>query len=335
MVEYSRIIQDENILSKMILEDMYPNDKFTDLIREEKAIKDIEWTLKFIMDGLYVNNKTIVEKYLYWLKVLFKGLEIEEKHVDLLFESTKRVLHNYYKEPSIDQFLESVNLEEKSDFTMLIRNNPYETEQKQYLGALLSSDRFTATKVVYDMLEKNVPISDIYIYIFQETMREVGMLWQENKIQVGREHYCTVVTQYLMSTMYAKVFTSVSNEKRLLACAVGSELHELGIRMVADLFELDGWDTNYLGANLPPKEIIDFAKTFKPHVIALSITMPYHISILEQTIARIRDESDLKDTKIIIGGMPFVNNPDLYLKLGADACASDALEGIEIANKLI
>lgn len=335
MFDFNRIINDENELSKMILEDMYPTEKFTDSSREGKAISDIKWTLKFIMEALFVENKTIIEKYLHWLKVLFTGLHIDESHVFLLFRSTKQILHDFYKEPIIDQFLSAVSLEEISDYTTLVSNNPYETEQEQYLQALLSSDRGTAQKVVYDMLENGVSISDIYLYIFQETMREVGMLWQESKIQVGREHYCTAVTQYLMSTMYAKVFSSDRKNKRLLACAVGSELHEMGIRMVADLFELNGWDTNYLGANLPTKEIIDFAKVFHPHVIALSITMPYHISVLEKTIARIREEPDLKDTKIIIGGLPFVNNPTLFQKLGADACASNAIEGIEIANKLV
>lgn len=32
--------------------------------------------------------------------------------------------------------------------------------------------------------------------------------------------------------------------------------HEIGMRMVADFFEMEGWDTYYLGANTPTRSIL-------------------------------------------------------------------------------
>ena len=40
-----------------------------------------------------------------------------------------------------------------------------------------------------------------------------------------------------------------------VACVAG-EQHELGGRTLADVFELNGWRTSFLGANLPARELV-------------------------------------------------------------------------------
>ena len=186
-----------------------------------------------------------------------------------------------------------------------------------------------------ELKANGMSIKDIYIHIFQSTMEQVGELWHDGIIPVGKEHYCTAVTQYNMGLLYGDIFTRKSNNRKLLACAVGSELHEMGIRMVADLFEFEGWDTNYLGSNLPIEEIVNTAREFKPNVIALSITMPYHISLLKETIEKIKNTSSLQGVKVIVGGRPFYDNEALYAVVNADGYARNAIEGIQLANELL
>ena len=41
----------------------------------------------------------------------------------------------------------------------------------------------------------------------------------------------------------------------MIACVAG-ETHEIGTRMVADLLELAGWDTIYLGGNVPISDVV-------------------------------------------------------------------------------
>jgi len=334
-MDYKELIDSNSKLSNVILETMYVDEPFTNQERKEKALKDIEWMLQFIYEGIHLDNVRIVENLLLWYKKLFEGLDIDTQHVDLLFSTTKKVLHNHFHSNEIDLFLERVNTEAEQQSSHLLKNNPYAKEKEIYLDALLNSDRKRAQTLVNQLVSDDVSISDIYIYIFQDTMRHIGLLWQEGKIKVGREHYATALTQFLMSTLYPKVFSSEKKDKKLLACTVGSELHEMGIRMVADLFEINGWDTNYLGANLPASFISDFAKQFQPDVIALSVTMPYHLSTLKETIKLIRDNEALSKVKIMVGGFPFLDNESLYKNIGADAYAPNALEGVSIANSLL
>ena len=75
--------------------------------------------------------------------------------------------------------------------------------------------------------------------------------WQMNRLTVAQEHYCTAATQMIMSQLYPYIFEGERNGRVLVATCVAENLHEIGVRMVTDFFEMDGWDTFYLGANVP------------------------------------------------------------------------------------
>ena len=332
---YESITHDQEMLAIKILNDMYPQSSFKDVKRKEKAIQDIKWTLKYLLEGLKSNNTQITKNLFIWYQKLFIGLGIDIKHAQLLFESTQKILNETYHSKEINDYFSHISFDDSNEQNILLKNNPYTKEQKQYLNALLNSNRIEAQNIIQMMIEKNTPIEDIYLFVFQETMREVGDKWHKGEINVGHEHYATAVTQYIMGSLYPQIFKHKKKAHKLLASAVGSEMHELGIRMVADIFELKGWDTDYLGANLPEEYLISYAISHKPDVIALSITMPYHIGKLRDTIKHIREEEKLKNTKIIVGGLPFLDNEDLVNSVNADAFARNALEGVRIANQLL
>ena len=119
----------------------------------------------------------------------------------------------------------------------------------------------------------------------------------------------------------------------MVAACIGGELHEMGIRMLADIFELYGWDTHYLGANVPVESIISTVKETKAKLIAISATMLKHVDNVKELIEKIRDSS-IRDVKILVGGYPFSINPDLWQLIGADDYAVSASEAVEKALEL-
>ncbi len=105
--------------------------------------------------------------------------------------------------------------------------------------------------------------------------------------------------------------------------------------MLSDLFEMDGWDTYYMGANMPEANIISALAEQNPQLLALSVTMPFHITKVHSLINKIRNNILLDNVKIMVGGYPFMLVPDLWRKVGADAFAPDAKEAIRSANNMI
>ncbi|MEI6305205.1 MAG: cobalamin-dependent protein [Deltaproteobacteria bacterium] len=206
---------------------------------------------------------------------------------------------------------------------------------KSYLEALLSANRDRANQIVREALSGGLSIRDLYLEVFQPVQHEVGHLWLLNKVSVAEEHFCTAVTQSIMSDLYLQIISSQRIGRTLVAACVGSELHEIGIRMVADFFEMEGWDTYYLGSGISAEQLIAAIVKHKPDLVALSATMTYHVTKVTELIAIIKDKFPVNTPRTMVGGLPFNASPKLWRDTGADLWASDADKAVQIANKLI
>jgi len=119
-----------------------------------------------------------------------------------------------------------------------------------YLEAMLARERNHATDLIMAAVASGTPIRDIYLQVLQPVQYEIGWLWQSGRITVGHEHYCTNATQLVMSLLYPRLFSGEAGPRRMLAACVEGELHELGLRMLTDFFEMDGWDTDFLDVSI-------------------------------------------------------------------------------------
>lgn len=121
----------------------------------------------------------------------------------------------------------------------------------------------------------------------------------------------------------------------MIAACVGAELHEIGLRMVADLFELDGWDTYYLGANLPSESIVAAARDRRADLVALSATMPRHVARVREVIAALRADAALARTIVLVGGGAFAGDEARWREVGADGFTRDAASAVTLADHLV
>jgi methanogenic corrinoid protein MtbC1 len=156
-----------------------------------------------------------------------------------------------------------------------------------------------------------------------------------NKLSVAQEHYCTAATQMIMSQLYAHIFTSEKNERTMVATCVEGDYHEIGARMVADFFEMEGWNTFYLGANVPAPSILQTLAERQADLIVISATMTYHIRAVRKLIKAIRSSESTANVKIMVGGYPFNIASELWREVGADAYSASALESVKIAERLV
>jgi methanogenic corrinoid protein MtbC1 len=205
---------------------------------------------------------------------------------------------------------------------------------EEYTRLLLAHDRFSAAQLVTNLVKQGVPVKDIYTHVFQYSLYKVGRLWQTNEVTIAQEHFFTAATQMIMSQLYPYIFNSNRIGKRMVAASVDTNMHDIGIRMVADFFEMAGWDTYYLGGNTPPETIIEALDINQPHLLALSATMSQQIGMVQSTITHIRALTAFKGLKILVGGHPFNIVPNLWQKVGADGCAKSADEAVQLAHRL-
>lgn len=191
-------------------------------------------------------------------------------------------------------------------------------------------------EMIMKEVKGGMPVKGVYLQVFQPVQYEIGRLWQSNRISVAQEHFCTAATQLVMSQLYPLLFTGERKNRKMVMTCVPGELHEMGARMVTDFFEMDGWDTYYLGANMSIDGVVRFLVETKPLFLAISATMTFHLSQVEEMIKKIRAESLIPaNLKIMVGGYPFNIAVNLWKELGADGYAPGASEALQVAGKLL
>jgi MerR family transcriptional regulator, light-induced transcriptional regulator len=115
----------------------------------------------------------------------------------------------------------------------------------------------------------------------------------------------------------------------VVAAAVDLERHEIVLRMLTDLLELDGWSVEYLGANVAPPEIVGAVAEHAPSVLALSVSLPQHLARLQRAIDAVRTGVP-SPPLVLAGGRALLDRPALALELGADLTAADAREAVAV-----
>lgn len=206
---------------------------------------------------------------------------------------------------------------------------------QKYLDALLRGDRRQAMELVRLALEADMPIRDLYLDVFQPVQRGVGRLWESASISVAQEHFCTAVTQLAMSQVYSRLFDGERHGRVAVVSCVAGNLHELGARMVADLLEVDGWDTHYLGANTPTQDLVDEVARRRADVVGISVTLATQLEGARTVIDALRADGRTCTVPILVGGRPFIDSPELLKTLGADGTATDAGLVSQVAEGLL
>jgi methanogenic corrinoid protein MtbC1 len=211
----------------------------------------------------------------------------------------------------------------------------WEQTIERFLELLVSHDSVGASALVLDAVSDGLPIPDALIKIIQPTMYRIGNLWSCGSLDVQQEYYATAVIESILTYLEPRIFQGHQGRIPMIAAAVEGELHSIGVRMVADFFEIDGWDTCYLGANVCGSTIVSESIRRKAKLIALSANGRVVVPQVMKTIAAIQESNALKETLVLVGGGVFNVWPNALDHSGANGYARDAPGAVEIARVLI
>jgi methanogenic corrinoid protein MtbC1 len=161
-------------------------------------------------------------------------------------------------------------------------------------------------------------------------MKRVGLLWENGEITVADEHEITAIMNRGLAALYFDQPFPLPERGVALVAASVNEYHEMGAWMVATCLELDGWDVEYLGANVPEDALLAKARELQPQILALSVSMPFNLAAARNTIAALR--ARLPEVRVMIGGQAFALLPSLAEGMGADICLQDCQAAVAWAR---
>ena len=313
-------------------------------IGRERCLQDAAYHLSYLAEALAAGSPDLFADYVAWAKVMLEGRGIPASDLSFNLETLRDVLRRElpagqaeltagYVETGLSRLPQLPS--EPPSALPAREDGPLGRLATDYLEALMRGERHVASRLVLDAVESGIGVKDVYLHVFQRSQHEIGRLWQMNRLSVAQEHYCTAATQLIMSQLYPHIFSTRRTGRVLVATCVAGDLHEIGVRMVSDFFEIEGWDTFYLGANTPNASLIQTLRDRNADVLAVSATMAFHLRALTGLIAAVRASDVGERVRILVGGYPFNVVSDLWKLVGADAVAANAEESVAVAERLV
>jgi 5-methyltetrahydrofolate--homocysteine methyltransferase len=118
-------------------------------------------------------------------------------------------------------------------------------------------------------------------------------------------------------------------------CVIGTvkgDLHDIGKNVFVSLLKAQNYDVIDLGVDVSPEQFVRAIEEHSPNILAMSALLTTTMGEMEKVIKEVEKQGHRNNLKIIIGGAPMTN--DYALKIGADAAATDAIEGLRIIGDL-
>ena len=116
--------------------------------------------------------------------------------------------------------------------------------------------------------------NEMAVRMIQAAIIDIRRIWQQNRITVVQEHLATAISQNVLARTYIDAEFARPNGKKAMFTATASNQHSLGLRILSDAFETDGWEVSYLGADVPVTDLIRQIDADKPDLLCLSLTLP-------------------------------------------------------------
>ena len=114
---------------------------------------------------------------------------------------------------------------------------------------------------------------------------------------------------------------------------VRGDLHDIGKNVVATLLGAAGFDIVDLGVDVPSEKFVQAIKESNPDILGMSALLTTTMIEMESVIKALKEAGVKDKVKIIIGGAPITQ--EYADKIGADAAARDAVQGVNICKSWV
>ncbi|NMA84131.1 MAG: cobalamin B12-binding domain-containing protein [Epulopiscium sp.] len=194
---------------------------------------------------------------------------------------------------------------------------------EKLLEYLKNEDKEKSLNLCIDALKnQRIGVIDLYQSVLAPALNHIVEEYIEEEDLIWKEHVRSGIIRTIVENTYPFVIKEKGErgrgrEEKVIVMCPRFEDHELGARMISDLFTIAGYDTTFIGANTPEKTILKAVEVIQPTYISISVTNYYNLISAKTTIDYIKNRFGDKII-FLLGGQAFVANPDSYQQIGGD-----------------
>jgi 5-methyltetrahydrofolate--homocysteine methyltransferase len=123
----------------------------------------------------------------------------------------------------------------------------------------------------------------------------------------------------------------IKSAGKVVIGTVRGDLHDIGKNIVMTLLKAANFDVVDLGVDVSAEQFVEAVKKNSPDIVAMSALLTTTMIEMEGIVKELKKAGLKKKVKIIIGGAPIT--PEYAKKIGADAAAKDAVEGVRTCTQ--
>ena len=191
----------------------------------------------------------------------------------------------------------------------------------RYTQALLNLDKPTCVTLALDALDSGaVGIVDLYQKILSPALNTIVTAELNTQDAIWKEHVRSEITRTVIECCYPHVLKEAraggpaGRAGKVMIVLPAEEFHELGARMGADFFLINGFNALFVGSNTPREEILSGIAHFQPDYIDIHVVNYYNLFKAKTLVQQIHDRNP--QVKILASGYAFCQDPGQAAKIG-------------------
>ncbi|ABE51898.1 cobalamin B12-binding domain-containing protein [Methanococcoides burtonii] len=199
-------------------------------------------------------------------------------------------------------------------------------------NALLKIDKITAENIVQkELLDAQVDIFNIIDYIISPALESIGHKWENGDIALSQEYMASKITEEIINEILP-LDNPQRNSKPKIGITTLEDQHMLGKQILRSLINSTGFNLTDYGS-ISIENIKEKIKSDNIEVLFISTLMLNQALTIKEVTEFI--ELEKTNTKVIVGGAPFLFDDGLWKEVNATAMAKTAVEGLHIAQELM
>lgn len=299
---------------------------------------DLDSHIDYIVGALIAGTPAPFGDYVVWLRELLESRGVPAESVDLSTELLagffRAHLDTDEREPVLAVIEDGETARDGTAAPAVPFRTPVGVEihpsTESLAESLVIGSRADA-KALVNAAASELGYLHTAVGLIQPAMYRIGEWWHRREIGVAEEHLATALAQRLLVEQFtaAAAASPVPHGPGSLFACVPSNQHALGLRIVADAFELEGWSVEYLGADTPAVDLVERIVRIRPRLVGLSVSMVWQLHELRELTERIRERMGDEAPRIVAGGLGLVRVSGAADRLGLDGWYSTAVEMVE------
>lgn len=200
--------------------------------------------------------------------------------------------------------------------------------------AVVNLDIENIQKLCADAIEAGIPAYEIIMEGFSKGLDEVGEKYEREEYYLAELVVAGEVVKEGMKVIKPHLGGSTAEKiGKVVIGTVKGDLHDIGKNIVVMLLEAVGFEVIDLGVDVPPERFVEAVREHKPNIVAMSALLTTTVDEMGNVIKALKEAGLRDNIKVIIGGAPVTK--DFAEKIGADAAAEDAIDGVNICKQWI